>query len=193
MSGIKWLALNTTYNLESAWKPLSLFQTSFLEYNHVHSLFIHILDFCLYYILLCSFGSSVDFFLSRYGSSSISHSYTYLAFLWLSIPLFMLLCYVFLFVSSIELLPLAFFWLLLFWASIELFWWFPMSFQWLPILVYSSKILPYWHQWKSRSTISPFIIDGNILPLSPFDINGKWMHTNSPYQTAPPVLLHLYE
>ena len=29
------------------------------------------------------------------------------------------------------------------------------------------------------STISPFIIDGNILLLSPFDINGKGMHVLS--------------
>ena len=42
----------------------------------------------------------------------------------------------------------------------------------------------------SRSTIPPFVIGGNILLLSPFDINGKGVHKDSPYRTTPPIKLH---
>ena len=56
------------------------------------------------------------------------------------------------------------------------------------------RIFPYWHQWQSVSNNIPLCYWWQYsFAFSSFDINGKGMHTNSPCQAAPPILLHIYE
>ena len=81
------------------------------------------------------------------------------------------------------------------------FQWLPMSFQWLSFLAscscYFTDLLllgftlifsiPEYCHINMNGNLD--VIDGNILLLSPFDINGKGVHKDSPCRTAPPVMV----